>query len=156
MHCPSSHNWLFAPCSSSPHQLHLPNCNKKEENGKGELCSYNSNSRVAQAGWLSPGESRWDYIPDDAKVFCWSLLDITYCLGVWLRDKNSSHYTPPNHGGTRAVTFVHHFSEWLIPGNLCGVGPERSLRWEWNIWLVWAQISHFFIRLYKRKCSTGI
>lgn len=75
---------------------------------------------------------------DDTKVLCWASFK-NYSLSLWLR--TTQVIIPPGSWKYLSCHFVHHFPEWLIPVNLSGVAL-RGLRWKWDIWLVWAQISH--------------
>lgn len=113
-------------------------------------------ARVLGIRVRTPNLRAWGY----AQVLCWTLLSITYSLGLWLREKNWGHCTPPpptNHGDAWAVPFVYRFSEWLIPyrkplqswptgvsqmrmKDLAGVSPDFFF---------------FFNRLYK-KCGTKV
>lgn len=113
-------------------------------------------ARVLGTRVRTPNLRAWGY----AQVLCWTLLSITYSLGLWLREKNWGHCTPPPPPIMEMLElsplYIGFPSDSSLTENLCRVGPQGSLRWEWRIWLVWAQISFFFFnRLYK-KCGTKV
>lgn len=57
-------------------------------------------ARVLGTRVRTPNLRAWGY----AQVLCWTLLSITYSLGLWLREKNWGHCTPPPHQSWRCLS----------------------------------------------------